>query len=925
MKIKLIIIYLFLTLIPSVFLLFNIKNNSNDIYYNVDTRLMHKLSKAELALIRTEYEFMKIRNPYTNSIPKNARQRELEFSSQIPTRESFQMKNKDVTLSQQWTSMGPKNVSGRMLAIEFDINNENVILAGSASGGIWKSIDRGNSWIRTSSPDDLLGVTCIAQDLRMGKNNIWYYGSGELLSTTDRRITTSVRTIGLGNGIYKSTDNGSSWFPLKKTQCLLNGKLSEVFQGIWNIKIDKKSANEDILYAACYGAIMRSSNGGNSWDMVLGDTNKKSFSTDIAMTDNGIYYASLSTFTSSGKKPEYTGIWKSTNGINWINITPDDFPSETRVIKLALAPSNHNVLYVITEVPQHSKSIQAFYPSYHGLYKFTVNPSTGQGTWETKTANLPGEGTDNYDDNSLNTLGGYALVLKVKPDDENVLFLGGTSMFRTTNGFNDSTTNKNIGGYPYDWTVNELHPDMHGIAFLPSNPNTMFVANDGGIQVTINCMDDFVKWNYSSDGLITSQFYTIAIDHKGNHDGLYFGGLQDNASQVLNSDDPDQSWKTIYGGDGMSTAIADNGDFLIGSIYYGYIFTSDIEGNKIIMQRPNIIEWSQSSFYTTFTLDINNSKTLYLSAKNQVWRKNDISVSAFDSSRVEEGWEEISADKIGYSSYVSALKADSSRLYIGTSNGKVFRLDDPRSNKNSPYEITCKDFPFFGFISCIETEPDNSDNVFVVFSNYAVLSIFYSSDGGMNWTKQGGNLEGNYETGTLGPSVRYVKILKFHGKTVYFAGTSTGLYSTTELVGSNTVWVKEASNTIGNSIIDYIDTRNTDGLVVIATQGSGVFNAYYSISGNDSRNTENYFSLEQNSPNPAEDYTDIKFSTEKPGNSIINLYDMHGNFIKNITNTYYHTGNHSIRLNVSNLKSGVYFYTMESGNKKQTKKMIILR
>jgi len=916
MKRKLLIFSILITLLSSVFLIYYIKNNRSEYYLNGENLYNIRLSKAERAFFHAEYEFMKIRNPFTNSIPENARQRELEFTKNIPTRESVGNNKSNSLLSQNWVSMGPNNVSGRMLAIEFDINNENIIHAGSASGGIWKSIDKGMSWVKTSSPGETQSVTCIAQDTRIGKNNIWFYGTGELLSTTDRRITTSIRTIGLGNGIYKSTDNGSTWQPLSSTQSAISGKLSEVFQGVWNIKVDATRNNEDIIYAACYGAIMRSSDTGLSWSKVLGDLDKKSFSTDIAILTNGVMYAALSSFTTSGKRPKETGIWKSTNGIDWINITPTNFPNDTRIIKLALAPSNQNILYVVTEVPQYSKSVQAFYPSYHGFWKYTDNPSTGQGTWDKRTYYLPGKGTDNYDNNSLNSLGGYALVIKVKPDDENVVFLGGTSLFRTTNGFIDSTTNLNIGGYPYYWTDKELHPDMHGMAFLPSNPNILFISNDGGIQVTDNCL--------SNNGLITTQFYSIAMDHSGYQDGLLFGGLQDNASQVMNSEDPYRPWKTVYGGDGMSTAIVNNGDFLIGSIYYGSIFTTDKEGNNFVYQKPWFLNWSDFSFYTYFTLDADNSKTLYLAAKNNIWRKDDITISAFDTSKVNIGWEEISKNKISSSAYITALEADSSRLYIGTSNGKVYRLDEPGGNNNSPFEITGKEFPFNGFVSCIEMDPDDSDKAFVVFSNYSVLSIFYTTDGGVSWTKQGGNLEGNPITGTLGPSVRYVKILRYHGSTIYFAGTSTGLYSTTELAGSNTVWVKEAANSIGNVIVDYIDARSSDGLVAVATQGSGIYTAYFSTTGKNNQDEENYFSLNQNYPNPANDYTDIKFSLNEDGFTQIKLYDLNGNYKKHVISSFLSSGNHSIKLNVSNLEAGTYYYTLESGNKKQTRKMIVL-
>ncbi len=905
-----------------VFMIYNLKNK--DI---IKSEILNGsgLGKAEKAFFRAEFEFMKLRDPRTNSIPANARQRELEFASSLPTRVSINKKTGNSIQSQNWVSMGPRNVGGRMLDIEFDINDENIILAGSASGGIWKSINKGMNWVRTNTPDDIQGVTCIEQDTRQGKSNIWYYGTGELLSTTDRRITHYIRTIGLGKGIYKSYDNGSTWQLLPVTKSASNGILSEVFQGIWNIEVDINRVNEDILYAACYGAIMRSTDGGESWVKVLGDLDNKSFSSDIVLSENGIIYASLSSLTTSGIRSAQTGIWKSSDGISWTEISPSNFPQDTRVIRLALAPSNQNILYVVTEVPQYSRSVQAFYPSYHSFWKYTYNPVNGQGTWENRTSNLPGEGNDNYDDNSLNTLGGYALVIKVKPDNENVVFLGGTSLFRTTNGFRDNITNINIGGYPYYFTAKELHPDMHGLAFLPSNPNVLFVANDGGVQLANNCMDSEVKWNYLTEGLITSQFYSISIDHKGFHDGMFFGGLQDNASQVLNSDDPYKPWKTVYGGDGMSSAIVDNGDFLIGSIYFASIFTTDIEGNNYINQTPIYVKELPLLFYTYFTLDLDNSKTLYLAAGNQIWRKNDIYISVLDSSRVNEGWEEITQSGDFQSSFVTALKANAARIYYGTNDGKVYRLDNPRTNSNSPFEITGNEFPGNGFVSSLDIDPDNPDKLIVVFSNYNVKSIFYTNDGGISWTHQGGNLEDDPDAGTLGPSVRFIKILRYKGSAIYFAGTSTGLYSTTQLAGNNTIWVQEGSDIIGNVIIESIDSRSTDGLVAVASQGAGVFTAYYNISGNENQNNKYDFILSQNYPNPFSNYSEIKFELEKGAYTELKIYDINGYLIKRLIREYLPEGIHNLKISADTLKPGAYFYTLISGNKKLTKKMIVLQ
>jgi len=113
----------------------------------------------------------------------------------------------------------------------------------------------------------------------------------------------------------------------------------------------------------------------------------------------------------------------------------------------------------------------------------------------------------------------------------------------------------------------------------------------------------------------------------------------------------------------------------------------------------------------------------------------------------------------------------------------------------------------------------------VVFSNYNVVSVFATTDGGTTWTAIAGNLEQNPNGGGSGPSCRWVKILPVGGTKIYYIGTSTGVYSTGYLNGANTVWEQEGASVIGNVVVDMIDARSSDGMVVAATHGNGIFSA----------------------------------------------------------------------------------------------------
>ncbi|MEJ2069130.1 MAG: hypothetical protein P8X58_01765, partial [Syntrophobacterales bacterium] len=127
------------------------------------------------------------------------------------------------------------------------------------------------------------------------------------------------------------------------------------------------------------------------------------------------------------------------------------------------------------------------------------------------------------------------------------------------------------------------------------------------------------------------------------------------------------------------------------------------------------------------------------------------------------------------------------------------------------------------YVSCIAVDPDNANNVMLVYSNYSVISLYYTNDGGKSWQDVAGNLEQNPDGSGNGPSCRWASILNYGGATYYYAATSTGLYSTARLNGTSTVWAQEGASTIGDVVCDMVISRETDGKVVVGTHGSGVF------------------------------------------------------------------------------------------------------
>ena len=158
---------------------------------------------------RQEYLFNMLKDPVSQEIPRGIRSRELNFGQELAKELAPKAK---IISDMAWSEIGPYDVGGRTRGLAIDQRNSNILLAGGASGGIWKSTDGGKSWTLKSNPGENLGVTDIVQ--HPNSQNTWYYSTGTH-SSTDAR--------GGGGGtyygqVYKSTDNGESWNVIMSTE-----------------------------------------------------------------------------------------------------------------------------------------------------------------------------------------------------------------------------------------------------------------------------------------------------------------------------------------------------------------------------------------------------------------------------------------------------------------------------------------------------------------------------------------------------------------------------------------------------------------------------------------------------------------------------------------------------------------------------------
>lgn len=794
---------------------------TNDLTQKKTDKKSYSSLKEEESLDKQQYSFDRLKDPATGEIPKGIRKGELNFAKKLP-------KKVTKSASDQWFQRGPNNLGGRTRAMGIDVNDENLIIAGGVTGGVFKSIDGGQNFYRVTPPDQLQSVSCIVQDTREFYNTVWYYGTGEGGYGVISHASYSNQTG--GNGIYKSYDSGETWTLLESTvtntpQAYADGTFDIVFNIVVNPFL-----TGDRVWAAVSKGIMYSPDGGTTWEEVLGFGSNNSEYTNIQIASDGIMYASLSAGTQ-------TGIYRSVDGITWNDISPDNWPSAARKTSLAIDPCNSNQLYVFTNYSSNEA---------HRLYFMEYQPGVDIVTWDDRSEFIPNFDCQwwideiDYDIGSFRSQSSFCMDISVNPHNCNMVVLAGTNIYRSYDGFTSDEADW-IGGYNcnpvdyFDTRYPNHHPDQHLMQFHPNNPFAMYNANDGGLYKTSDVFADDVEWDLLNTGYVTSQFYTVSIEEGATENPAIVGGTQDNGTW-FNSDgfkNSDFTW--IAGGDGSFCAIPEGAEVVYTSRQRGKVYINELDENNLTTNfkriDPSDAPESSFLFIAPFALDVADNNIMYLPNGRNLFRCSDLSQFELDNSTdaVDTGWEKL--DNATFPSgagtnYISCLAQsihNPNVLYYGTANGKTYRVENIHApaDQVSLVDITGP----FGtrWISSMAVNPSDSEELLLTISNYNVPSIYYSNDGGETWTDIGGNLEENENGQGNGPSVIHSAIHSTGGVTTYYVGTSIGLYSTTNINDFETEWELEGAESLGYSVINMIKARSFDNTVYVATHGNGIF------------------------------------------------------------------------------------------------------
>jgi photosystem II stability/assembly factor-like uncharacterized protein len=774
----------------------------------------------------------------------------------------------------QWEFAGPTNVGGRFSDLEYDPNNPNIIYAGAATGGIFKSTNAGLNFFPIFDDQAVLPIGDIAVDPI--NSNIIYVGTGEANGGHNNFA---------GGGIYKSTNGGANWQMIGLQNTVSIGRI--VINPLNPLKV----------YVAAVGSyfgpnpergIYRSIDGGASWSKILFISDSTG-AIDIAMDqinpDNLLASMWEKTRYPNGGQlyGKTSGIYKSTNGgDNWISLgvsngLPNSNSTNVGRIGLSISISNPNIAY----------SIFTNGSTYLGFFKTT----NGGLNW---TNADPGGQLEN----GFSTFSWYFGQVRVHPVNPDIVYVLDFAIMKTTNS----------GTSWSDITAD--HVDNHALAFKPGNPETIIEGNDGGIFNSTNGGSTFTK----VADLPVTQFYEIGID-RTNPERLY-GGTQDNGTNRTTTGSL-SDWEHIYGGDGFYVIVdPTNPNVIYAESQNGGFGKSTDGGNSFNDATSGINATEKKNWSTPVVMDPNNNNILYFGT-NKVYR----------TTNAAGNWTAASPDltngtqqRLGTVTTIDVAKSNSNVIIAGTDDANVWIT----SNNGANWTKVSSTLPY-RWVTRVAFDPVNENIAYVTYNGLKWIDpqphIFRTTDKGATWTDISNNLPD--------APINALAIDPLRPR-VLFVGSDVGCYYSTN---TGQTWSFLGSGLPMVSVYD-MKIHPTAYYIVIGTHGRSMYkldmnSIVVGINSNGTKVADSY-SLKQNFPNPFNPVTKIKYELGYSNFISLKVYDILGNEVKTLVSNNQQAGSYEVNFDGSGLSSGIYFYTLKAGsgsseNYSTTKKMLLIK
>lgn len=696
-----------------------------------------------------------------------------------------------LTSALRWRNIGPAVASGRIADVAIDPTNRSIWYVAASSGGVWKTTNAGTTWDPIFDDYGSYSIGAIALD----PNNhltLWV-GTGE---------NNGQRSVGYGDGIYKSLDGGRTFAQM--------GLETSEHIGMVRVHPD----DSDVVYVAAQGPIWasggerglyRTTDGGETWERILEiDEHTGVNEVHLDPRNPDVMYASAwqrrrHQWTMIDGGPS-SGLYKSTDGgETWREINRGLPSGDKGRIGMAVSPINPDVLYVIVEASGNNG----------GTFR-----STDMGeSWQR---------TSRYQSSAPM----YYHEIYADPHRFDRIYSLDTFLQMSDDGGNT------WGRLP----TRNVHVDFHSINFDPEDPDHLLVGNDGGLYETF---DGGENWKFFSN-LPLTQFYKVATS---NDEPFYYvyGGTQDNntlggPSRTINSGGIRNSdWYVTLGGDGFDPVIdPENPDIIYSQLQHGVLSRMDRRSKERLDIQPQEsadgppLRWywdagihmsphdnerlyfgaqilfrtdDQGSTWTPISGDLSrNLDRNALEVMGRVW-----SVDAVGKNR--------STSVFGHIVAISESPLVQDLIYVGTDDGLVQVTEDGgqtwRATESFP------GVPDTSFVHDVEASLHDPNTVFAVLNNFKRGDfrpyVMKSTDRGQTWTSITSDLPENGPTFTIVQDEEQAGLL--------FVGTEFGAYATVDGGGS---WF-ELSSGMPTIAVRELEIQKREDDLVAATFGRGFY------------------------------------------------------------------------------------------------------
>ncbi len=672
-----------------------------------------------------------------------------------------------------WINRGPGNVAGRArgILVDPDDSTNNTWYFGSVGGGIWKTSNGGATWNDLTPDFPVLAVQSLA--MAAANPDVIYAGTGESFFNVD--------TIN-GNGILKSTDRGVTWTHLASTIDNLDfNNVSRIIvdPAIPDIVICSTTSGRYTTAIAPVSHIFKSTDGGLAWTPVYTETDIGSFDRVKKVqqvladpTDFNKQYAAI----------DEKGILVSTDAGSTWNLSNAGITDFSGRFELAISPANTDYVYASAEGADYSQ--------------LWVSDDGGLNWHETlETGSEP---------NWLGSQGWYDNTIVAHPTDVNVVFVGGTELWRIDlNNLTSRTTTKLVRG--------PVHVDEHNLVVLNDGPGQwrLLNANDGGIGVS---GDSEFNWSAPRNGMITTQFYGV---DKAPGRSVYIGGMQDNGTwHSLENPSANEFWTFDIGGDGYETHWHFNDPLKIMGGYQFNGLQRSLDGGMTWTSAVGPIDSGSGNapFISKIASSHGSPDDVYAVGSSGVWHTPDFGDSWTLAAISSPDWAPISSFtdvRVSQANpdivWAGARMDEEGRINVSTDRGASF----------SP-AVNYPDVAMGG-ISGLATHPTQGSTAFVLFSFAGRPKILRTEDLGSTWTDISGFGTGNNSNNGF-PDVAIYDLAVFpNDPNRIWVGTEIGLF---ESLDNGTSWAL-ADN--GLPAVGIWQIRIVEDQVVLATHGRGIW------------------------------------------------------------------------------------------------------